>query len=667
MAYNPNNPNGQATMANSEPVVIASDQSAVPVSDNGSTLSVDDGGSSLTVDGTVTANAGTGNFTVVQSTAANLNATVTGTVTANAGTGTMNVSVQNASIPVTDNGGSLTVDGTVTANAGTGTFAVSATSLPLPTGAATEAKQPALGTAGTPSADVITVQGAVSMTALKVDGSAVTQPVSGTVTANAGTGTMNVSVQNASIPVTDNGGSLTVDGTVAATQSGTWTLGANSGVDIGDVTVNNAGGASAVNIQDGGNSITVDGTVTANAGTGSFTVAQSTATSLKAQAEVYQGGTAVGAGAPLQVTLANTGANATAVKVDGSAVTQPVSGTVTANAGTGTMNVSVQNASIPVTDNGGSLTVDGSVSITGSVDTELPSAAALADGASNPTTPTVGAAALGFNGSTWDRLETATVFDGNTEANYSGVLAVKQVPKRVNPTALGTATNSASTVDVSGSCNVTVAISTTTTGTFVIEGTADNTNWGNIECFDVFADTWVSGTSITPTAGKVYSILAGGMRQVRIRTNATLGATVTHYFVLDQTQEFIAGIDTGPAPHNFGYALIHKDGEYSTQQTTTALWTPATGKRFVITDLTISTGSTTSGIVTVYDAAASTAYSVGTTPAIFRGEFAPSANAKPGVVKSFNVPYYSAAVNNRVHITTSAAMTVYIQVNGYEI
>lgn len=36
------------------------------------------------------------------------------------------------------------------------------------------------------------------------------------------------------------------------------TLGANSGVDIGDVTINNAAGAGAVNIQDGGNSITVD-------------------------------------------------------------------------------------------------------------------------------------------------------------------------------------------------------------------------------------------------------------------------------------------------------------------------------------------------------------------------------------------------------------------------
>lgn len=50
------------------------------------------------------------------------------------------------------------------------------------------------------------------------------------------------------------------------------TLGANSGTDIGDVTINNASGASAVNIQDGGNTITVDGSLTSagnvtNAGT----------------------------------------------------------------------------------------------------------------------------------------------------------------------------------------------------------------------------------------------------------------------------------------------------------------------------------------------------------------------------------------------------------------
>ena len=63
------------------------------------------------------------------------------------------------------------------------------------------------------------------------------------------------------VSIDDGGNSITVDGTVAATQSGTWVLGANDGVDIGDVTINNAAGAAAVNIQDGGNSITVDGSV----------------------------------------------------------------------------------------------------------------------------------------------------------------------------------------------------------------------------------------------------------------------------------------------------------------------------------------------------------------------------------------------------------------------
>lgn len=66
----------------------------------------------------------------------------------------------------------IRIDGTATVQP------VSAASLPLPTGASTAAKQPALGVAGTPSADILTVQGATNMTALKVDGSAVVQPVS---------------------------------------------------------------------------------------------------------------------------------------------------------------------------------------------------------------------------------------------------------------------------------------------------------------------------------------------------------------------------------------------------------------------------------------------------------------------------------------------------------
>ena len=99
--------------------------------------------------------------------------------------------------------------------------AISAVSLPLPTGAATAAKQPALGIAGTASTDVLTVQGISSMTALLVDGSAVTQPVSigSTVTVTGTGGTFPVTDSGGSLTVDDGGSSLTVDGTVGISGS----------------------------------------------------------------------------------------------------------------------------------------------------------------------------------------------------------------------------------------------------------------------------------------------------------------------------------------------------------------------------------------------------------------------------------------------------------------
>ena len=301
MAYTPNNPNGQATMANSAPVVIASDQSSIPVNDNGG---------SITVDGTVAVSNFpatqpiSGTVTVQQAVAANLNATVVGSVSATQ-SGTWNIN---------------DISGTIS----------------LPTGAATETTLSAVNTK-IPSGLTVT------STRLLVDGSGVTQPISGTVAAtqsgswsvglNAGTnyvgrvrltdgttdaevipltnynaqavaivdgsgnqvtsfgggtqyadgtavatptGTVSLGFDGTNVQalsttaagllnIADGGGSITIDGTVAATQSGSWSVTnlANSGVDIGDVTINNAAGASAVNIQDGGNSITVDGTVAA--------------------------------------------------------------------------------------------------------------------------------------------------------------------------------------------------------------------------------------------------------------------------------------------------------------------------------------------------------------------------------------------------------------------
>jgi hypothetical protein len=74
----------------------------------------------------------------------------------------------------------------------------------------------------------------------------------------------------------DSAGDLQIDVLTSALPTGAATsaLQTQPGVDIGDVTINNASGGSAVNIQDGGNSITVDGAVTTS---GTVTEANSAA------------------------------------------------------------------------------------------------------------------------------------------------------------------------------------------------------------------------------------------------------------------------------------------------------------------------------------------------------------------------------------------------------
>lgn len=221
---------GQKTSANSAPVVLASDQSAIPITDNGGSITVDgtvaiSGSVAVTggltdaelratpvpISGTVTANAGTGTFAIsaaslplptgaatsaLQTTGntslssidgkipANLTVTATRLLVDGSGvtqpiSGSISVSNFPATQAVTQSTSPWVVSGTVTADAGTGTFAISAASLPLPTGAATESTLSTLN-------GKIPANLTVTSTRLLVDGSGVTQPVSGTVTANQG-------------------------------------------------------------------------------------------------------------------------------------------------------------------------------------------------------------------------------------------------------------------------------------------------------------------------------------------------------------------------------------------------------------------------------------------------------------------------------------------------
>ena len=361
MSYNPNNPNGQDTMANSSPVVIASNQSAVPI--NGTITS--------SISGTIPTTVVSGTISTVTN-AVSVSGTipVSGTVTANAGTGTLATSIV-GTVPVSGTfwqatqpvsgtvtaaiSGTSTVSGTVTANAGTNlntsalateagavsTISTNTTNIPNVIGTAASAIPSKIlqvgGSDGTlsraiktltsgqmdirplTSADIVTstISGTVPATisgTIPVSGTfwQTTQPVSGTITANAGTGTLSTSIVGGTISTVTN--AVSVSGTVPV--SGTFW---QTTQPVSGTLTSSISGTVPVSGTFWQTTQPVSGTITANAGTGTLSTS-------------IVGGTIS--------TVTN------AVSVSG---TIPVSGTVTANAGTGTLSTSIVNTTVATT------------------------------------------------------------------------------------------------------------------------------------------------------------------------------------------------------------------------------------------------------------------------------------------------------------------------------
>jgi len=114
---------GQKTMANSSPVVIASNQTSIPISDNGG---------SITVDGTVAA---------TQSGTWNIN-NISGTVSLPTGAATSaNQTTANTSLSSIDSKTPVLISGRQPVDGSGVTQPISASSLPLPTGASTSVLQ----------------------------------------------------------------------------------------------------------------------------------------------------------------------------------------------------------------------------------------------------------------------------------------------------------------------------------------------------------------------------------------------------------------------------------------------------------------------------------------------------------------------------------------------
>ena len=508
-----------------------------------------------------------GTVTVTQATAANLNATVTGTITANQG-GTWNIT---------------NVSGTVS----------------LPTGAATSANQPTAATLGsttsgqtgnldlgavTTSAPTYTTgqSNALSLNTsggLRVDGSGVTQPVSGT-------------FWQATQPIS---------GTIAATQSGTWTtrIVGNTGAVLDASSAQNqvtpagmllvgaefnttpttitSGNSSPLQLDSAGNLL-----VNIKAGAGSGGTASNFGSAFPAT------GTAAGAE---YLTTAPTLTNGQMValqtnisgslKVDGSAVTQPVSGTfwqatqpvsgtvtvtqataanlnatvtgtITANQG-GTWTVQPGNTANTtawlVTGTGGTFPVTGTFwQATQPISAaSLPLPAGAATSANQPTAAALGSTTSGQTGNlSLGAVTTASPAYTTGQSNAlsldtsgclrsNGTIPIMLTgPTWNSATALNTTTPVISNNNV-GTGSICGQISTTTTitgGALTFEESYDNAiSWKSIptsRLIDPITNANLANPyTLAPSTNQAFLVVDSGVTQVRVRLSTVIAGTGT--------------------------------------------------------------------------------------------------------------------------------------------
>jgi len=101
--------------------------------------------------------------------------------------------------------------------------------------------------------------------------------------------------------------------------------------------------------------------------------------------------------------------------------------------------------------------------------------------------------------------------------------------------------------------------------------------------------------------------------------------------------------------------FVVKSVDIAASQTGATVWTPATGKKFVLCDVILNLSA--AGTITIFDATDNTTLRVAKLTLADNG----------GAVINYRKPYVSAAANNVMKYTTGAGSTGTLTVSGYEV
>lgn len=191
-----------------------------------------------------------------------------------------------------------------------------------------------------------------------------------------------------------------------------------------------------------------------------------------------------------------------------------------------------------------------------------------------------------------------------------------------------------------------------TGGAVAFEVSFDGVTWTSARMRGIEADEYTSTTNLS--GNFIGSISCA--RKFRVRTTLAGSGAGSIIGTISNTVSTLEGIEQGNRPDSFGNTGVHKDFEFTTQQTNTIIWTPSVGKRFVVTDIMIS--ATTAVGFSIFDETNATG------KIVYKANF----TNQQGISNvSFRTPFVSILANNNLRITTSASANLAGVIHGYEI
>ena len=212
--------------------------------------------------------------------------------------------------------------------------------------------------------------------------------------------------------------------------------------------------------------------------------------------------------------------------------------------------------------------------------------------------------------------------------------------------------------EVEGNMTICFKITAPTGGAITFQASFDGTTWESITLRSINNDIL---KSIFSGSDNVIGSIAGA-RKIRFLTSTGGSANGSVMGVMNMAVAIQEQIEFGNPPHRFGYTPVHKDGSYTTAQTATTIWEPASGKRFVLTDLLMNFSGSTDGEVKIFDETDSSGNY------IFKATIDVSVvgGGKP-IPINLKTPYISSTAGNILKITTGDDIGVSLVVHGYEI